>query len=155
MGELNVFHRLVGKGRALQLILSGEIISAQEAYRIGLVNEVVPAASLLSRAEGILNQFISNAPVGVKVLHRGSEQGIGYEPCGGATPRSFAVRDLRGDRKTKKKEHPPSCKACSKVSGDARAERASTRWNSWRETEKRKTHGGRKHFFRIESRGPR
>src|SRR5882757_4997612 len=35
--------RLVGKGRALQLILSGEIISAQEAYRIGLVNEVVPS----------------------------------------------------------------------------------------------------------------
>src|SRR6516164_9876016 len=34
--------RLVGKGRALQLILSGEMISAQEAYRIGLVNEVVP-----------------------------------------------------------------------------------------------------------------
>jgi enoyl-CoA hydratase/carnithine racemase len=58
--------RLVGKGRALQLILSGEIISAQEAYRIGLVNEVVPAASLLARAEAILNQIISNAPVGVK-----------------------------------------------------------------------------------------
>src|SRR5262249_62092697 len=38
--------RLVGKGRALQLILSGEMISAQEAYRIGLVNEVVPAADL-------------------------------------------------------------------------------------------------------------
>ena len=36
--------RLVGKGRALQLILSGEMISAQEAYRIGLVNEIVPAA---------------------------------------------------------------------------------------------------------------
>src|SRR5947208_1640015 len=36
--------RLVGKGRALQLILTGEMISAQEAYRIGLVNEVVPAA---------------------------------------------------------------------------------------------------------------
>ena len=40
--------RLVGKGRALQLILSGEMISAQEAYRIGLVNEVVPAAELIS-----------------------------------------------------------------------------------------------------------
>src|ERR1700751_2636016 len=38
--------RLVGKGRALQLILTGETISAQEAYRIGLVNEVVPAAGL-------------------------------------------------------------------------------------------------------------
>ena len=41
--------RLIGKGRALQLILSGEIISAQEAYRIGLVNEVVPSANLISR----------------------------------------------------------------------------------------------------------
>jgi enoyl-CoA hydratase/carnithine racemase len=42
--------RLVGKGRALQLILTGETISAQEAYRIGLVNEVVPAAGLMNRA---------------------------------------------------------------------------------------------------------
>src|SRR5580693_9968922 len=39
--------RLVGKGRALQLILSGEMISAQEAYRIGLVNEIVPATDLI------------------------------------------------------------------------------------------------------------
>ena len=58
--------RLVGKGRALQLILTGEIISAQEAYRIGLINEVVPAADLLSRAEAILKQVFSNAPIGVK-----------------------------------------------------------------------------------------
>ena len=43
--------RLVGRGRALQLILTGEMISAQEAYRIGLVNEVVPAAELITRAE--------------------------------------------------------------------------------------------------------
>ena len=47
--------RLVGKGRALQLILSGEMISAQEAYRIGLVNEVVPATDLITRAEAILH----------------------------------------------------------------------------------------------------
>ncbi len=53
--------RLVGKGRALQLILTGEIISAQEAWRIGLVNEVVPAANLISRAEAILKQIFSNA----------------------------------------------------------------------------------------------
>jgi enoyl-CoA hydratase len=58
--------RLVGKGRALQLILTGEIISAQEAYRIGLVNEVVPAADLISRAEAILKQVFSNAPIAVK-----------------------------------------------------------------------------------------
>ena len=58
--------RLVGKGRALQLILSGEVINAQEAYRIGLVNEVVPIAGLISRSESILNQILSNAPLGVK-----------------------------------------------------------------------------------------
>src|SRR5277367_6377917 len=48
--------RLVGKGRALQLILTGEAISAQEAYRIGLINEVVPAADLIGHAEAILKQ---------------------------------------------------------------------------------------------------
>src|SRR5580765_3756339 len=68
--------RLVGKGRALQLILSGEIISAQEAHRIGLVNEVVPAAELIARAEAILNQFISNAPVGVKYSIEAVNKGL-------------------------------------------------------------------------------
>jgi enoyl-CoA hydratase/carnithine racemase len=58
--------RLVGKGRALQLILTGEMIGAQEAYRIGLVNEVVPAADLITRAEEILKQIFSNAPLAVK-----------------------------------------------------------------------------------------
>jgi enoyl-CoA hydratase/carnithine racemase len=58
--------RLVGKGRALQLILSGETISAQEAWRIGLVNEVVPAADLITRAEAILKMIASNAPIAVK-----------------------------------------------------------------------------------------
>src|SRR5712692_777328 len=46
--------RLIGKGVALQLILSGAMINAQEAYRIGLVNEVVPNAELIGRAEAIL-----------------------------------------------------------------------------------------------------
>jgi len=58
--------RLIGKGRALQLILSGEIINAQEAYRTGLVNEVLPIANLIPRAEAILNQINANAPLGVR-----------------------------------------------------------------------------------------
>jgi enoyl-CoA hydratase/carnithine racemase len=66
--------RLVGKGRALQLILSGEMISAQEAYRIGLVNEVVPAADLIARAEAILKQITSNAPIAIKLCARGRKQ---------------------------------------------------------------------------------
>jgi enoyl-CoA hydratase len=58
--------RLVGKGRALQLILSGEVISAQEAHRIGLVNEIVSAADLIPRSEAILNEIAVNAPLAVK-----------------------------------------------------------------------------------------
>ena len=58
--------RLVGKGRALQLILTGEVITAQEAWRIGLVNEVVPAANLISRAEEILKQIFGNAPIATR-----------------------------------------------------------------------------------------
>src|SRR2546423_2189321 len=68
--------RLVGKGRALQVILSGEMISAQEAYRIGLVNEIVPAAELLARAEGILKQILSNAPLAVKYSLEAVNKGL-------------------------------------------------------------------------------
>jgi enoyl-CoA hydratase/carnithine racemase len=68
--------RLVGKGRALQLILSGGMINAQEAYRIGLVNEVVPAADLITRAEGILKQIFSNAPLAVKYSLEAVNKGL-------------------------------------------------------------------------------
>ena len=68
--------RLVGKGRALQIILSGEISDAQEAYRIGLVNEIVPNANLIARAEAILEQIISNAPIGVKFSIEAINKGL-------------------------------------------------------------------------------
>ena len=68
--------RLVGKGRALQLILSAEMISAQEAYRIGLVNEVVPAADLLTRAEAVLRKIASNAPMAVKFALTAVNKGL-------------------------------------------------------------------------------
>ena len=68
--------RLVGKGRALQLILSGETITASEAYRIGLINEVVPAANLIARAEAILKQILANAPIAVKYSIDAVNQGM-------------------------------------------------------------------------------
>jgi enoyl-CoA hydratase len=68
--------RLVGKGRALQLILSGEMITAQEAYRIGLVNEIVPAAGLIQRAEAILTKIASNAPIAIKFALEAANQGM-------------------------------------------------------------------------------
>jgi enoyl-CoA hydratase/carnithine racemase len=58
--------RLVGKGRALQLILSGEPINAQEAYRIGLINEVVSADRLIPRAEELIRAIAANAPIAIK-----------------------------------------------------------------------------------------
>jgi len=68
--------RLVGKGSALQLILSGGMISAQEAYRIGLVNEVVPSAELIGRAEAILNQIGANAPQSIKFALEAVNKGL-------------------------------------------------------------------------------
>jgi enoyl-CoA hydratase len=68
--------RLVGKGRALQLILSGGMISAQEAYRIGLVNEIVPATDLITRAEAILKQISANAPIAVKFALEVTNKGL-------------------------------------------------------------------------------
>ena len=75
--------RLVGKGRALQLILSGEIISAQEAYRIGLVNEVVLPADLIARAEAILNKIFANAPIAVKYSLEAVNKGLETSQAGG------------------------------------------------------------------------
>src|SRR5215218_2222398 len=50
--------RLVGKGRALQLLMTGEMIDAEEAYRIGLVNRVVPAAELIATATTVLQTIL-------------------------------------------------------------------------------------------------
>ena len=58
--------RLVGKCRALELILTGEPVTAPEAHRIGLVNQVVPAAELLPAAERLAQKIIANAPLAVK-----------------------------------------------------------------------------------------
>jgi len=68
--------RLVGKGRALQIILSGEMISAQEAYRIGLINEVVPAGELIARCEAILKQILANAPIAVRFALEAVNKGM-------------------------------------------------------------------------------
>jgi enoyl-CoA hydratase len=68
--------RLVGKGRALQLILSGEMINAQEAYRIGLVNEIVAANELIARAETILKKIAANAPIAVKFALEAANKGL-------------------------------------------------------------------------------
>jgi enoyl-CoA hydratase/carnithine racemase len=68
--------RLVGKGRALKLILSGDIIDAAEAFRIGLVDELVPDAHLIERAETVLKKIVANAPLSVKYALEAVNKGL-------------------------------------------------------------------------------
>jgi enoyl-CoA hydratase/carnithine racemase len=68
--------RLVGKGVAMQLVLTGEMISAEEAHRIGLVNEVVAPADLIPRAEAIAQKIIANAPLAIQYAMEAVNHGL-------------------------------------------------------------------------------
>jgi enoyl-CoA hydratase len=68
--------RLVGRGRALKLILSGDIIAAAEAYRIGLVDQLVPDADVIERADTVLKKIIANAPLSVKYALEAVNKGL-------------------------------------------------------------------------------
>lgn len=57
--------RLIGQSRALKLLLTGEIIGAAEALRIGLVDEVLPAERLMERAEALARTIVEMAPLAV------------------------------------------------------------------------------------------
>jgi enoyl-CoA hydratase len=69
--------RLVGRGRAIQLLLTGEVIDAQEAWRIGLVNRVVPADRLLAEAEALLRTVLAQGPQAVACVLEAVD--AGYE----------------------------------------------------------------------------
>jgi len=68
--------RLCGKGVAHELVLSGEMISAEEALRIGLVNRVVEPAELIPAAEALAKKIIANAPLAVKFAMEAIEHGM-------------------------------------------------------------------------------
>jgi enoyl-CoA hydratase/carnithine racemase len=68
--------RLVGKGIAMQLVLAGEMITAEEAHRIGLVNEVVAPAELIPRAEANSQKIIANAPLAVQYAMEAVNRGF-------------------------------------------------------------------------------
>ena len=79
--------RLVGKGLAFQILLTGEMLKADEACRIGLVNAVLPAAELLPQAEALAHRIIANGPLAthycLDAVHKGMEmslaEGLDYE----------------------------------------------------------------------------
>ena len=68
--------RLVGRGKAMQLILTGEMIKAEEAHRIGLVDEVYPPEELLNKAVEMANLIASKAPIGIQLAKECINRGI-------------------------------------------------------------------------------
>ena len=93
--------RLIGRGRALELLLAGDPVSAAEAHRVGLVNAVVPQAGLLDHSRAWLAKVLANGPVAVGLaieavdvgLDCGLEAGLKFEAA------AFAVSASSEDRR--------------------------------------------------------
>ena len=91
--------QLIGKGRALELLLSGNMIDAQTAFTYGLVNHVVPQAELMDKTKTILDNIISKAPVAISrcimaanAVHSGFD---GYEMEIAAFGECFETQDMK------------------------------------------------------------
>ncbi len=93
--------RLVGMGRALELLLTGKAIDAEEALKIGLVNKVVEQGELLEEAKKLLNLVIEKAPLALEAIincvvfgmEAGLEVGLKLESSNFAT--LFSTRDMK------------------------------------------------------------
>jgi len=68
--------RLVGKGVALEIMLTGDMVGAQRAYAIGLVNKVVPAAELMTEAKKLAHALAAKAPIAVRYIIEAVNQGL-------------------------------------------------------------------------------
>jgi enoyl-CoA hydratase len=68
--------RLVGKGRALEILLTGDMVSATRAYEIGLVNRVVPAAELMAEAKRVAALLAGKAPLAVRYILEAVNHGL-------------------------------------------------------------------------------
>jgi enoyl-CoA hydratase len=75
--------RLVGRTKALELVLTGEHITAEEALRVGLVNRVVPPAELLPAAVALAQTIAEKAPLAIAIAKRAVYEGLETSPRGG------------------------------------------------------------------------
>jgi enoyl-CoA hydratase len=93
--------RLIGRGRALEMLLTGEPIDAAEAHRIGLVNHVVPLDQLLHFSRNLVEQTLANGPLAVALameavdigLESGLDSGLRFEAA------AFAIAAATNDRR--------------------------------------------------------
>ena len=92
--------RLVGKGKALEIILTADMITAAEAYQYGLVNQVVSQDDLLTKAEEILNRILLRAPLAlasaIKAVNAGTRDGVnGFETEIAEFGKCFGTEDFK------------------------------------------------------------
>lgn len=92
--------QLIGKGRAMEMIMTAGMVTAQDAYRVGLVNHVVPQAELLNFCNGIAQKIMKNSPYAVgkaiKAVNANFKEGKnGYETEIKAFGKCFGTEDFK------------------------------------------------------------
>ncbi|MGH9407272.1 MAG: enoyl-CoA hydratase/isomerase family protein [Terriglobia bacterium] len=108
--------RLVGKGRALEIILTGEPISAEEAYRIGLVSRVTPESELISTARSLAQRIVSNAPLALRYALEAVHHGMDCTESEGENLESTlfgaacATQDMKEGTRAFLEKRPPNFK---------------------------------------------
>lgn len=105
--------QLVGKGRAMEMIMTAGMISADEAYRAGLVNHVVPQAELLDFCYGIAQRIMKNSPAAIgkaiKAVNANFKEGKnGYETEIKAFGKCFGTNDFKEGTAAFLKKRKPS-----------------------------------------------
>jgi enoyl-CoA hydratase len=104
--------RLIGPGRAKQMILTGQPIEAARAEAFGLVSEVVPAEALIARARELARQIAANAPLAVRAAKRLVDAALPASPAATLeVPASMAVgatEDAREGRQSFLERRPPA-----------------------------------------------
>jgi enoyl-CoA hydratase/carnithine racemase len=88
--------RIVGKGKALEIMLTGDHITAQEAYRIGLVNKVVPTGQVLKEAKSLAKRIISKSALSIAAIIRAVNEGMEQNLEGGLATEARQFISLQG-----------------------------------------------------------
>ena len=113
-GGTQLLARLIGVGRAMELILTGRIIDAEEAYKIGLVNKVVPHERLEEEVSELAKALASGAPIAMaeakRLVNMGGPLDRGLEEEAEAFGRLFATEDSKEGFKAFKEKRTPSFK---------------------------------------------
>jgi enoyl-CoA hydratase len=92
--------QLIGKGRAMEMIMTAGMVSAEDAFRTGLVNHVVPQAELLDFTNGIAQRILKNSPMAIsqaiKAVNANFKNGVnGYETEIKAFGKCFGTEDFK------------------------------------------------------------